>query len=452
MTASTAWASREVPAALSAERLAALVDRALDRCDGLLFTATPREELDEIGRWQRLADLAWAGQVRAVVAAWNRVSAQERQFAGDEVALALGVSPTTGAGFVHEALAACELPGLMEAVEAGCLTSRHVRAVLRELGAVDLTVEVRAAIVILMLARYRGEAPGELAALVRRLILTVDRAAAEARRRKADRRRQVRYFSAPDGQASVWATGPAAMIAAIRASLDATLPLHTDEGDERSTDERVFDLFVDLLTGGATAGSWTAGVVVPFSTATGGELELAELPGFGPVLPSTAQELLGSCASVVQIAVDEHGEVTAVGDPVPVTEEREVLAMSEHDAPVTPPRLDPVAVALRQMARAPESRDLATPSYRIPRRLRRLVEARDRRCVFPGCHRPAAKTDLDHRIPWPRGRTAADNLQCLCRHHHRAKQAVFEVDLDDEGNTLWVTRGGWVFVRRRQGY
>lgn len=391
MTAATAWASREVPSALSAERLGALVDRALDRCDGLLFTATPREELDEIGRWQRLCDLAWAGQVRAVVVAWNRASTHERQFAGDEVALAPGVSATTGAGFVHDALAACELPGLMESVEAGTLTQRHVRAVLRELGAVDLTVEVRAAVVLVMLARYRGEAPGELAALVRRLILSVDRAAAEARRRKADRRRQVRYVSAPDGQATVWATGPAAMIAAIRASLDATLPLHTSEGDERSTDERVFDLFVDLLTGGATAGSWTAGIVVPFSTATGGELELAELPGFGPVLPSTAQELLRSCASVVQVAVDEHGEVIAVGDLVPLEE--------AHDAPVTPPRPDPVAVALRQLARPPEIRDLATPSYRIPRRLRRLVEARDRRCVFPGCHRPAAKTDLDHRIP-----------------------------------------------------
>lgn len=44
----------------------------------MLFTATPREELDEIGRFQRLADQAWAGQVRAIVAAYNRCSQEQR--------------------------------------------------------------------------------------------------------------------------------------------------------------------------------------------------------------------------------------------------------------------------------------------------------------------------------------------------------------------------------------
>ncbi|MBC7677741.1 MAG: HNH endonuclease, partial [Pseudorhodobacter sp.] len=64
---------------------------------------------------------------------------------------------------------------------------------------------------------------------------------------------------------------------------------------------------------------------------------------------------------------------------------------------------------------------------------------------------PARRTDLDHRTPWPRGSTSADNLQCLCRHHHRAKHAVFTVLTDTDGTTIWITRGRWVFRRRPPG-
>ena len=54
--------------ALSAERLAAWIERA----DGLFVTASARGVLDGIATWQRLSDLASAGQCRAIVAAWNR--------------------------------------------------------------------------------------------------------------------------------------------------------------------------------------------------------------------------------------------------------------------------------------------------------------------------------------------------------------------------------------------
>jgi hypothetical protein len=168
------WSSRPVPSAMSPERLAALVDRSVSRTEGLLFTATPAEELDEIGRWQRLKDQAFAGQVRAIVAAYNRAGAEQREFAGDEVGLAVGATSTTGGNLVAQALAVAELPGLLEAVEAGQLTERHVLAVLRELGKVELTVEQRHAVVLVMLARYNGQAPGELARLVARLIVQVD--------------------------------------------------------------------------------------------------------------------------------------------------------------------------------------------------------------------------------------------------------------------------------------
>jgi hypothetical protein len=434
-TASVAvdWSSRPVPSALSAERLAAFVDRAVSRTEGLLFTATPAEELDEIGRWQQLKDQAFAGQVRAIVAAYNRAGAQQREFAGDEVGLAVGATSTTGGNLVAQALAVAELPGLLEAVEAGLLTERHVLAVLRELGKVDLTVEQRHAVVLVMLARYRGQAPGELARLVARLIVQVDRAAAAARDAQAARGRRVWFSRDVDGQAVMTARGPAAQIAAIRAALEATLPTEVEPGDERTRDAREFDLLYDLLTGGESVGSWHAEVVVPFSTADGGDLELAEIPGLGPILPSTARDLLEQCETASQTAVDETGAVIAVSD---------VTAVG-----------DPVGQRLRQaMSAAPVLRDLTGTGYRFPPRLRRFLEARDRTCVFPGCGRRATRTDKDHRIPWPAGRTSADNGECLCRHHHRAKHAVFTILRDTDGSYVWITRGGWEFRRHPKGF
>ena len=414
---------------MSAERLAALVDRAVSRTEGLLFTATPAEELDEIGRWQQLRDQAFAGQVRAIVAAYNRTGSLEREFAGDEVGLAVGATSATGSNLVGQALAITALPGLLEAVEAGRLTERHVHAVLRELDRVALSVEQRHAVVLVMLARFTGQAPGQLAAMVARLIVQVDRAAAAARDAHAARERNVRFARDVDGQALVIARGPAEQIAAIRAALDATLP-DAEPDDDRTKAAREFDLFVDLLTGGLQAGSWQVSVVVPFSTAAGGDLELADIPGLGPILPSTARDLLDRADTINQVAVDEDGHVLAVSDPIRTR---------------TPEPWE-------RLSAPPVLRDLTGTAYQFPRRLRRYLQARDRTCVFPGCGKLACKTDNDHRIPWPAGPTSADNGQCLCRHHHRAKHAVFTVTVDPDGTLWWITRGGWRFLRKPKGY
>jgi hypothetical protein len=53
--------------------------------------------------------------------------------------------------------------------------------------------------------------------------------------------------------------------------------------------------------------------------------------------------------------------------------------------------------------------------------LAEFVRARDHRCIFPGCSRPADACDIDHHNPYPDGPTSAENLGCLCRHHHRLK-------------------------------
>jgi hypothetical protein len=99
-------------------------------------------------------------------------------------------------------------------------------------------------------------------------------------------------------------------------------------------------------------------------------------------------------------------------------------------------------------------RDLNTSAYRVPGRLRRFVEHRDRTCCFPGCTVPGRFCDVDHREEWPRGRTDPENCHCLCRRHHRAKQFYFaEVVLDPlTGDTLWVTYDGETYRRAQPRY
>ena len=304
---------------MSATDLAAWVEASATRSQGLLFTATAREDLDEIASWQRLSDLAFAGQCRAIVAAHNRASSNERQFVPDEVALAINASPTTGTSLTILALQAAALPGLLESVESGALTERHVRAVLRELDTVDLDVEQRAAVVMVLLARFDAHTPGELVKLVRRLVLTVDLPAARRRAEKATRSRGVWCRPDTDGQGVLSARGPLAAIAAVRACLDTMLQDAPDPGDERNNDARMFDMFIALLTGGSDGpGRFEIQVLVPVGTAKGDTLEPAEIPGFGPLLPGTARELMDLADAFRRIAVDSmSGEVVAVDDAVP---------------------------------------------------------------------------------------------------------------------------------------
>jgi hypothetical protein len=83
--------------------------------------------------------------------------------------------------------------------------------------------------------------------------------------------------------------------------------------------------------------------------------------------------------------------------------------------------------ALRRSETAdPEDRPATTTRERHRRHpgaaLDRWVRARDQTCITPGCTQDAQTCDLDHTRDWLcGGPTQADDLEALCRHHHRAK-------------------------------
>lgn len=88
-------------------------------------------------------------------------------------------------------------------------------------------------------------------------------------------------------------------------------------------------------------------------------------------------------------------------------------------------------------------------TYRPGARLRRFVVTRDQHCRFPGCIRPARLDDVDHVVRWPDGTTTAANLQCLCRHHHRAKhEGGWAVSMTAQGVCTWTSPSGRRYITR----
>jgi hypothetical protein len=74
------------------------------------------------------------------------------------------------------------------------------------------------------------------------------------------------------------------------------------------------------------------------------------------------------------------------------------------------------------------------------------VRLRDKHCRFPGCHRPAARCQLDHITPYDHtnplggGWTTVNNLQCLCDYHHSVKTAGYwTATMLPGGAILWTS-------------
>ncbi|MFY9891860.1 MAG: HNH endonuclease signature motif containing protein, partial [Streptosporangiaceae bacterium] len=85
-----------------------------------------------------------------------------------------------------------------------------------------------------------------------------------------------------------------------------------------------------------------------------------------------------------------------------------------------------------------------SPRYRPPPNLVDLIRVRQRTCSFPGCRRPARRTDLDHTVAFHRGgMTCECNLAPLCRRHHQAKQAPrWHLSQDQPGVMTWELPSG----------
>ena len=97
---------------------------------------------------------------------------------------------------------------------------------------------------------------------------------------------------------------------------------------------------------------------------------------------------------------------------------------------------------------------MQAPGYRVPDRLRRWLNTRDRTCRNPICRRPAAQCDQDHTLAYDRGgRSCTCNLGGLCRVHHQLKQLPgWQLTQDAQGYFTWTTPAGLTYRKEPYRY
>ena len=234
------------------------------------------------------------------------------------------------------------------------------------------------------------------------LVAKADPEGYQARCDKARAERRIEFKALPDGMAQFKAILPAieAREAYDLLIADATaLPK-----DDRTTDQKRADCFMDRFLGNAEDRNVQVHVTIPIETLLG----LTEDPGlldeYGPIPADMARDLA------------MHGPW------------RGLLLDEYHHAEAM-------------------SRD----KYRPDTATREFSKARDGgTCTAPGCTNPIQ--ELDHVVAWPKGETTASNLRGLCAWHHHRKHDNYQVTLDPDGTARWTTPQGRTYETRPHEY
>lgn len=328
----------------------------------------------------------------------------------DEITAALRWSPTATRNRLHLAASLADrFPETLALLAEGRTTRAHAHAM------VDLTSALEREPARAVQARVLPRLPHQSVATARkalsRAVLAADPHTAHARHVQEVKRRRVVLYPEPDGMATLALYATAHTGTALLAALDRHAA-HRAPGDTRTLDQRRADTLAHLVLTGAgvrstetqtsdTSPPAPVHVTVGIDTLLGTSEEPAELRGYGPITPQQARALAYT-----------------------------------KDA------------TWRRLLTAPDGALLHTDprTYRPTASTARLVRLRDRTCTFPGCSMPAKRCDLDHIEPFnhqqPKtgGRTTLENLQALCRRHHRLKTAgTWQVTRQPDGSTVWTS-------------
>jgi hypothetical protein len=247
-----------------------------------------------------------------------------------------------------------------------------------------------------VLPRGCSQTPGEFRAAVRRAVAKFDRKDEAQKHAEAYAQRNVISYPTDDYMSDVVlhlaADGAEVVTTAITA-----WSAKTGTDDKRTADQRRADAIVDICTAALAIPGLTKqhgltpsiNVTVPFTTLLGLSAEPGVLDGNGPIPAEMACRLAADPSSTWRrLLTDEAGRLL------------------DYEARV----------------------------YKPPTALARHVIERDQYCVHPGCRRKARDCELDHRVPFPRGHTSAENLHPFCKHNHQGK-----------------TTGAWSIVRNPDG-
>jgi len=255
--------------------------------------------------------------------------------------------------------------------------------------------------------RLIGDAPGlttgQIIYRIRKLADEIDTAAARDRYEAAVEERRIISQQTPCGTVNIRLLDlPADRAAAADRHIDHLARSLNTSDEPRTMDQLRADVAVDLLSGhrveAETAPRAVVDVVIPIETLAEASDAPGEIPGIGPVVADVARQVAAEQADAEwRFTVTDHGgKVAHTG----ITRRRP---------------------------------DTATT---------RRVQARNPRCVFPGCRMPARRCDLDHLEAFADGGVTCEcNLAPLCRFHHDSGKHRFgwRYQRLPDGDYLWTS-------------
>jgi hypothetical protein len=276
-----------------------------------------------------------------------------------------------------------EQPAVETAVRSGALSATQA-----ELVTTAATADPEAADHLLEIASYSG-VKGLRTACDRVIAAAASREQEQATAERVHAHRSLIHSARADGSGVITMTGPLDRTAAVMAALEPfEQAIFTDNrrsGHREHADAVAFDAMVELAADASARGPRatregrpvaTLHVHVSQAAFERGHTrpgEICEIAGAGPVPVGTAVRL--SSDAIVKALVGNGTDITRV-------------------------------VSLGRS---------------IPAALATAIRARHRACVIEGCE-VDRHLELDHNIPYARGgRTSAENVHPLCRHHHDHK-------------------------------
>jgi hypothetical protein len=381
------------------------------------------------------------------------VPAGVSEFFVDELALVAGISPQAAQTLTDRSLVLRrELPDTWAALADGLIDLPRAHALAKVLGGqstaaggpVDPAVvaEVEAQALGWALA---GETPVRLGDRTAAALLAVDEAAADRRRKRAERHADVQARSTADGMGQLVADMPMPVAVACRETADEYARMWKAAGDERPIGQLRALVLADLILR-----PWDTSrppvtahlqLVAPLPASDGGAFDGGDAGGRVPTdtdsatvngAPITAgqlrellEQLDALCPGGLQAPVGGSLGINltdpATGALRATVTRRELERLVRRGCPQHPP-----TTARRRRWRPAEQGDTGEPPgcgcpeldapppvdrYEPTPAQHRHVKARDRTCRHPGCRRPAAWTDRDHVIAHGEGgETACENL------------------------------------------
>jgi hypothetical protein len=343
----------------------------------------------------------------ADIAAFAAVGGSSRSVAA-ELALELSVTERrAGADIALAQSLTTRLPETFAAFQRGEIDGFKARMVFEPTTA--LSDEMARQVDAVVAKRLGGKNPSSLRAAVNRVVQKIDAEGYERRSRARRRERSVCLIHQDETMATLLCDLPVEQASTIYTSLDQHARQLRRRGDERTLEQLRADTLVDRLLNRSPGTSGIAPVIyvyIDLLTLAGLNENPAELAGNGTIPAWLGREIAADANSVWRRIITEPdtGQVLSVG----------------------------------------------RTRYRPPASLTDLVQARDRVCQHPGCHRPSQYSDIDHTHDFAKGgHTAENNLTPRCQNHHHLKdQPGWTYTTEPGGEGTITTPSGRTFTTK----